>query len=85
MHGRVQSALGGDPLGMPNEFQFPMTSPGKEYIERANQETALANQIGQLSSAAALNFKAKDNYTLKVQLSQTEAESKRLVLAFESR
>lgn len=38
-----------------------------------------------LNQAASLNYKAKNNYTLKVQLSQTEAESKRLVLSFESR
>lgn len=46
---------------------------------------ALQNQINQVSTAASLNYKSKNNYSLKVQLSQTEAESKRMALAFESR
>jgi hypothetical protein len=33
----------------------------------------------------SVNINSLNNYTLKVQLSQTEAESKRLILAFESR
>ena len=52
---------------------------------KAQNEALMNQQINQISSAASLNYKAKNNYTLKVQLSQTEAESKRLVLAFESR
>ena len=33
----------------------------------------------------SVNHKSADNFSMKVQLSQTEAESKRLILAFESR
>ena len=68
MHGRVQSALGGDPSAATNDF-LPPAGPGQGYVEKAIQDSALTNQISQLSSAASLNFKAKDNYTLKVQLS----------------
>jgi hypothetical protein len=41
--------------------------------------------VSSISQSVDVNFKAKNNFGMKVQLSQTEAESKRLVLAFESR
>lgn len=59
--------------------------PGLGYMEDAQIAANLHFQIAQLCSAANVNHRAKDNYTMKVQLSQTEAESKRLALAFESR
>ena len=58
---------------------------GRAYYEKAVMDHILQNQINQTSTAASLNYKSKNNYTLKVQLSQTEAESKRMALAFESR
>lgn len=58
---------------------------GMEYTDEVKDQASLFHQISQLSTAASLNFKAKDNFSVKVHLSQTEAESKRLVLAFESR
>jgi hypothetical protein len=41
----------------------------RAYIDEAHQDALLAQQINQLSSATSLNFKAKNNFTLKVQLS----------------
>ena len=64
---------------------MPGDGDGQEYLEKARNDNNLKNQIQVLNQAASLNYKAKNNYTIKVQLSQTEAESKRLVLAFESR
>ena len=43
--------------------------PGQHYIEQAQADYNLTQQINQISSAASLNFKAKNNYSLKVQLS----------------
>lgn len=92
LNGRIQTALGAPlslnsnpALGAQFEAFAPSTLPGQEYQEEAMNNASLAHQINQLSTAASVNHKAKNNYTLKVQLAQTEAESKRLVLAFESR
>ena len=92
LNGRIQSALGvplslnsNPALGAQFDAFAPVSLPGQEYQEEAMNNANLTHQISQLSTAASVNHKAKNNYTLKVQLAQTEAESKRLVLAFESR
>jgi hypothetical protein len=63
----------------------PSPELGKQFEDEAIDQATLNHQISQLMTASSLNWNAKDNFTVKVQLSQTEAESKRLVLAFESR
>ena len=42
---------------------------GRAYYEKAVMDHALQNQINQVSTAASLNYKSKNNYSLKVQLS----------------
>jgi len=94
INGQAHSSLGGiaslnnqqlqpSPYFIQNPEDLIME--GRAYFEKAVLDHALHNQISQVSTAASLNYKSKNNYSLKVQLSQTEAESKRMALAFESR
>ena len=83
MQGRVQTTLGGNlsmnsssilPGQQTINIASPFTplknqGPGQTYIAQAEAEANLNQQINQLASAASLNHKAKQNYTLKVQLS----------------
>lgn len=39
---------------------------GRAYYEKAVMDHILQNQINQTSTAASLNYKSKNNYTLKV-------------------
>ena len=77
----MQSALGGNLL-LNQNLQIGQVAqqvgpydkvigmqPGQHYIEQAQADYNLTQQINQISSAASLNFKAKNNYSLKVQLS----------------
>ena len=48
---------------------LPGEGDGQKYLEKARNDNSLKNQIHVLNQAASLNFKAKNNYTLKVQLS----------------
>lgn len=75
---------GNIPFSKIDPFVDPQ-QPGYEYLDDAQAAATLNYQINQLASAADVNFKARNNFAMKVQLSQTEAESKRLSLAFESR
>ena len=69
-------------FGLSNEDELAL---GKAHVDMSRLERHLASQVEQLQTVASLNYKAKNNVTAKVHLSTTEAESKRLVLAFESR
>ena len=68
--------------GLSNEEELAL---GRAHIDYERLDKHLASQVEQLNTAASLNYHAKNNFTAKVSLSTTEAEAKRMVLAFESR
>lgn len=47
----------------------PAPELGKQFEEGAKDTATLNHQIAQLMTAASLNWNAKDNFTVKVQLS----------------